>query len=73
MNTGRIEILNIDGYNFLKLVQINHDGSPKKINLIEMPEVRRKKTSTQPRWLDGSFLTLDQKAEEEYQIKNHIS
>lgn len=43
MNTGRIEILNIDGYNFLKLVQINHDGSPKKINLIEMPEVRRKK------------------------------
>jgi len=73
MNTGRIEILKIDGFSFLKLIQINHDGSPRKINLIEMPELRQKILPTQPRWRKGSFLTPDQVAEEKYQVKNHIA
>ncbi|MFA6007634.1 MAG: hypothetical protein WC784_03225 [Candidatus Shapirobacteria bacterium] len=73
MNTGGIEITEIDGISFLKLIQINHDGSPKKIGLIEMPEVRPKKISTQSRWLKGSYLTPDQKAEEKYQVNNHIA
>lgn len=73
MNTGRIEILKVGGFNFLQLTQINRDGSPKNINLIGMPEIRQKKLSTQPRWKKGSFLTPDQIAEEKYQVKNHIA
>lgn len=73
MRTGTIEILNLDGFNFLKLTQINHDGTPKRIGLIEIPEIKIKESSIQPRWLKGSYLTPDQIAEETYQRKNHIA
>ena len=75
IKTGTAEIIVENGQRVLRLTQIYPDGSPKNILDIpvEMPKVRINRLTNQPRWKDSSFLTIDEKTDEEYQTKNHIA
>lgn len=71
--TGTAEIVIAKKRRFLRLVQIFPDGSPRRIDNMEVPKMRKISQSNQPRWKDGSYLTTEQKVDENYQTKNKIA